>query len=121
MNLDSENIQEKQSLAILAAEILRDTQKLFEQQVTLTKLQLFEDWTRAKPFALWLAVGLMALAGAGVLSAFTFVYVLNEFTELRLWACFAIVGLAFFLVAAMTLTFARARLKGRTYRRSTLF
>ena len=98
MSPEQERLDERQSLAILAGEILRDTQKLFDQQITLTKLQLYSDWARAKPFALWLAGGLIALAGASVVSAFTLVYVLKELTELELWTYFAIVCLAFLFV-----------------------
>lgn len=112
MSLELERLEERQSLAILAGEILRDTQKLFEQQVALTKLQLFEDWTRAKPFALWLAGGLIALVGACVLSAFSLVYVLKESTALPLWGCFAITGLAFAVITSISLMIARVKLKG---------
>jgi hypothetical protein len=113
MSLEQERqVEERQSLAILAGEILQDAQKLFDQQVKLTKLQLFEDWGRAKPFALWLAGGLVALVGASVISAFTLVYLLEELTELPLWACFMIVNLVCLVTAVISLSFARIKLKG---------
>lgn len=112
MSLEHERLEERQTLAMLASEILHDSQKLFEQQVALTKLQIFEDLAHAKPFALWLAVGLIALSGAGVLSAFTLVYLLKEITELRLWICFGVVDLILLTVTVISMSIARAKLKG---------
>ncbi len=115
MSLEQDrNLQEKQSLAILAGEILRDAQKLFDQQVTLTKLQLLEDLASAKPFAVWLVVGLLTLVVASIVSGFTLVYLLKEFTELSLWACFAIVDLLCILIMAISIWIVRAKLKDRS-------
>lgn len=112
MSLEKERIEGPISLAGLAGDILRDAQKLFDLQTTLLKLQLFEDRALVKPFAIWLAFGFIALSGASVSIVLTLVYLLKEFTELRLWECFAFITFAFLLLTVVSLLIARAKLKG---------
>ena len=113
MSVESERFEERQSLAILAGEILRDSQKLFEQQLALTKLQFLQEVARAKPFAFLLLGGLIALLAGGVLSAFALVYLLIDLTEQPLWACFAMTALACLLITAISLFIARIKWKNR--------
>jgi hypothetical protein len=112
MSLEKSPLEERQSLANLAVDIVRDAQRLFEQQVALTKRQLFEDWTRARPVALWIALGFVALCVVSILSACTIVFLLNKLSGIDLWICFAIVDLALLLVAAFSFLIARSKLKG---------
>ena len=96
-------------IAVLAAGILQDTQKLVEQQVTLAKLQFFEDWGAFKPVAFWLTLGILSLVSAGLLLALTLVFVLHESSGLPLWACFGIILLGYLAAGAAGLYFAREK------------
>lgn len=107
--------KEREKLATLAGDIIHDTQKLVEQHVQLAKAQFFQDWGNAKPFALWMSIGLITLVSVGVLSALCLVHLLNAVTELPLWACFGIVDSFFIAVGATSFLIARQKIKGLSF------
>ncbi len=115
MNPNELEPKEKPKLAILAGEIVQDAQKLVEQQVALVKLQLFEDWGNLKPFALWMAVAIVALFSAGLLFSLTVVFVLHDNSGLPLWGCFAITVVLFLIAGGVSLAIARAKSKDLSF------
>jgi hypothetical protein len=102
---------EKPNLAALAGDILQDTQKLVEQQIALAKLQAFEDWSSFKPFIWWVALSVVSLFSAGLLFAFTVVFILNEGAQLPLWLSFGITVLIFLSIGGMSVFVARRKSK----------
>lgn len=115
MDLSTEPKKERESLTALASDILQDAQKLVEQHVQLAKLQFFQDWGTAKPVALWGAIGLVTLVAVAVLTALALVHLLNATTVLPLWACYAVVDLAFLVVGVASGFVVRRKIKGLSF------
>jgi len=115
METQSTKPAEPAPIAVLAAGILQDTQKLVEQQVALAKLQLFEDWGAMKPVALWLALALLTLVPAGLLLSLTLVFVLHESSGMPLWSCFGIILLLYSIVGVFSLYVAREKSKALSF------
>jgi peptidoglycan/LPS O-acetylase OafA/YrhL len=81
-----------QNLSTLVTGILNDAQLLFRQQVDMVRHEVREDFRKTKEAAVPLAIGAyLALLGVALLSV-TLALMLDTFTTLDTWACFAIVG-----------------------------
>jgi len=82
------------SVTTLVTGILNDAQELFRQQANMLRAEVKEDFRKTKEAAVPLAIGAW-LGGLGsILLGITLALLLAE-TGLRLWACFAIVGVVF--------------------------
>lgn len=103
--------EEKAKLAVLAGDILQDTQKLVEKQVALAKLQLFEDWGAFKPVALWMGAAVVALSSAGLLFSLTIVFLIHEVSQQPLAYCFGETVLLFAAIGWFGVKVAQAKAK----------
>jgi hypothetical protein len=84
--------ESEQNLSTLVTGILNDAQLLFRQQVDMVRHEVREDFRKTKEAAVPLAIGAyLALLGVALLSV-TLALMLDAFTTLDTWACFAIVG-----------------------------
>lgn len=84
--------ESEQNLSTLVTGILNDAQLLFRQQVDMVRHEVREDFRKTKEAAVPLAIGTyLALLGVALLSV-TLALMLDTFTTLDTWACFAIVG-----------------------------
>lgn len=74
--------------------ILEDAQRLFNQQITLIRTEIREDFRKTKDAALAMAWGVGILAVGGLLLCLMLPLLLEWATQptLPLWACFGIVG-----------------------------
>jgi len=82
----------KPSISSLVSGIFRDASDLVSKEIMAARLEMREEMANAKSTAVLIGVGAACLLLGGLLLAFTVVYVLDEYTELALWACYAIVG-----------------------------
>jgi len=93
MSTDLQNPPE-QNLTTLVTGILNDAQELFRQQANMLRAEVKEDLRKTKEAAFPLAIGVWLGALGSILLGITLALLLAE-TGLALWACFAIVGVAF--------------------------
>ena len=93
----------------LVSGILRDASDLITKELTAAKLEMREELDNFKSTAALMGVGLVALLIGIILLALMLVHLLQEFTDLNLWACYAIVGGSVTLVGVMILLFGKQR------------
>ena len=93
----------------LVSGILRDASDLISKELTAAKLEMREELDNFKSTAALMGVGLVALLIGIILLALMLVHLLQEFTDLNLWACYAIVGGSVTLVGVMILLFGKQR------------
>jgi hypothetical protein len=80
------------SVTTLVSGIIHDAEDLFKQQLHLLKHEVRADMRKTVAAALSLVVGAFVLATGAFLLGWMLVYLLQQLTELELWACFGIVG-----------------------------
>jgi hypothetical protein len=80
------------SISSLVSGILRDASDLISKEITAARLEMREELANAKSTVVLMGVGAACLLLGSILIAFTAVYALNEYTDLKLWACYAIVA-----------------------------
>jgi hypothetical protein len=82
----------KPSISSLVNGILRDASELISKEIMAARLEMREELANAKSTLVLVGLGAACLLLGGILLLFTVVYLLEEYTELKLWACFAIVA-----------------------------
>jgi hypothetical protein len=82
------------SLSELMSGIVNDAHTLLNQQLTLFKQEMRQDFQQAREAAQFMGTAVALLAVGGFLLCFMLVYLLQELTHLPLWASFGIVGAA---------------------------
>lgn len=93
----------------LVSGILRDASELISKELEAAKLEMRTELENAKSTAMLMGVGLVALLVGAILLTLALVYVLQEFTGLDLWICYAIVGGGISLVGIIVLLFGKQR------------
>lgn len=93
----------------LVSGILRDASDLISKEVAAAKLEMREELENAKSTAVLMGVGLVALLVGIILLMLALVYVLQQYTALDLWVCYAIVGGAISLLGIIVLLFGKQR------------
>jgi multidrug transporter EmrE-like cation transporter len=81
------------STASLLGEIIADAQKLVRQELSLAKVEVKGEWTKAKRSLLDLGVAWMVLGVGVLLSSFALVHGMTVLTGFPLWAGFGLVAL----------------------------
>jgi len=81
------------SVASLLTDIVKDIQKLINQEVALARTQLQEEWVKGKSAMAWMSVTMVCLAVAAILGAFGLVYLLHGPVGVPLWLSFLLVAL----------------------------
>jgi hypothetical protein len=98
------------SVTQLVGGIVTDLQTLVRQELHLTKTELRQEWEKTKTAAGSMAAGAGLLTVAGLLLCFGLVFLLQAIAPgLPLWACFAIIGVAFGLIGGILVGVGRAK------------
>jgi len=107
---NSTDVETKNSgIMSLVSGILRDASDLISKEVAAAKLEMREELENAKSTAVLMGVGLVALLVGIILLMLALVYVLQQYTALDLWVCYAIVGGAISLLGIIVLLFGKQR------------
>lgn len=83
---------DRRSISTLVSGILRDASELISKEILAARLEMREELTNLKSTALLMGAGAACLLLGGILLLFAIVHALEEYTELPLWGCFAIVA-----------------------------
>jgi hypothetical protein len=99
------------SLATLVGGIVTDLQTLIRQELKLARLEVQQEFDKAKFGIAFLVsgAGLVALAVMPLL--FMLVYLIKEYTTIPLWGCFGIVGGGFALVGGLLIAVGVAKFR----------
>jgi hypothetical protein len=103
----------KPSISSLISGIFRDASELISKEIMAARLEMREEMANAKSTAVLIGLGVACLLLGGILLTFTVVYLLEEYTELALWACYGIVG-ATLAVIGLAILFAGKRRAAKT-------
>lgn len=107
---NSTDVEAKNSgIMSLVSGILRDASDLISKEVAAAKLEMREELENAKSTAVLMGIGLVALLVGIILLMLALVYVLQQYTALDLWVCYAIVGGAISLLGIIVLLFGKQR------------
>jgi Putative Actinobacterial Holin-X, holin superfamily III len=101
------------SISSLISGIFRDASDLISKEIMAARLEMREEMANAKSTAVLIGLGAACLLLGSILLAFTVVYLLDEYTELPVWACYGIVGAALSVIGFAVL-FAGKRRAGKT-------
>ena len=82
----------QQSISSLVSGILRDASELISKEIMAARLEMKEELTKAKATAVLMGMAAVCLLLGAIVLLFAVVYLLDEYTELKLWACYAIVS-----------------------------
>jgi Putative Actinobacterial Holin-X, holin superfamily III len=97
------------SVAGLLDGLLKDLKLLLVQELRLATHEVREELGKAKSAAVSLAAGIGLVAVGGLLLVLMLVHLLQALTDLPLWACYAIVGVAIAGAGAWLLIKAKSR------------
>lgn len=97
------------SISSLVSGILRDASDLISKEITAARLEMREELANAKSTALLMGIGAACLLLGAIPLLFAIVYALHEYTELKLWACYAIVAGAMLLTGIAILLAGKKR------------
>jgi uncharacterized membrane protein len=101
--------EDKPGIMELVSGILRDATDIISKEVMAAKLEMREELEKAKSTAMLMGLGAIALLIGTLLLAFTLVYLLQEFSNLDLWACYAIVTVLFCVTGLIVLYMGKRR------------
>ena len=101
--------EDKPGIMELVSGILRDATDIITKEVMAAKLEMREELDKAKSIAMLMGLGAVALLIGTILLAFTAVYLLQEFSGLDLWACYAIVAVIFCVTGLIILYMGKRR------------
>jgi len=82
--------REGEGLGELVGDILRDVQKLIQQESLLLRTEVRQEWDKAKNVAVGYSAGAVAARLAAVTGALFLVFALNAWFGLPIWAGFLI-------------------------------
>ncbi|MGH7852540.1 MAG: phage holin family protein [Candidatus Binatia bacterium] len=86
------NDQSKPGILELVTGILHDATDMISKEMMAARLEMREELGKVKATAMLMGMGAVALMIGGILLALALVYLLQEFSGLELWICYAIVG-----------------------------
>lgn len=86
------NDQGKPGILELVTGILHDATDMISKEMMAARLEMREELGKVKATAMLMGMGAVALMIGGILLALALVYLLQEFSGLELWICYAIVG-----------------------------
>lgn len=96
-------------ISSLISGILRDASDLIAKEITAARLEMREELANIKSTAILMGIGAIALLLGGILLLFTIAHALNEYTDLKLWASFAIVTGVMLLIGIAVLLAGKQR------------
>jgi hypothetical protein len=83
------------SLAALLGGIMHDAKDVLVQELTLAKLEGYDELRQIKTAVILLGIGVGVSAVGGILLSVMLVHVLAAYTDIPLWGCCGIVGSVF--------------------------
>jgi hypothetical protein len=86
------NHENKPGIMGLVSGILRDATEIISKEMMAARLEMREELEKIKSTAMLMGLGAVALMVGSILLALTIVYLIQEFSGLDLWICYAIVG-----------------------------
>jgi putative superfamily III holin-X len=87
------NHENKPGIMELVSGILRDATEIISKEMMAARLEMREELEKVKSTAMLMGMGVAAVMVGSILLALTLVYLLQEFSGLDLWICYAIVGI----------------------------
>jgi hypothetical protein len=87
--------RESESLSSLAVHIVKDSQKLIQQEKDLLRAEISEEWVKVKYSFYLLFITTVMLVTVSVLTSLALVQLLAAITSLPLWSCYIIVAVIF--------------------------
>jgi hypothetical protein len=81
-----------QSISSLVNGILRDASELISKEIMAARLEMKEELAKAKATAVLMGMAAVCLLLGAIVLLFAVVYLLDEYTDLKLWACYAIIS-----------------------------
>lgn len=90
--IDVPRPEQRISFAVLIMGLFEDAKRLLIQEARLAKHEFQEELGKVKSAAVWVAIGIALLALSGLLLIIMLVHMLQFFSSLPLWACYAIIG-----------------------------
>jgi hypothetical protein len=97
------NYENKPGIMELVSGILRDASEIISKEMLAARLEMREELDKVKSTVMLMGMGAAALMIGGILLALTLVYLLQEFSGLDLWICYAIVGFVISAAGGMIL------------------
>lgn len=97
------------SISSLVSGILRDASDLISKEILAARLEIREEVAKAKSTAILVGAGAVLLLLGSIPLLFAVVYALAEYTELMLWACYAIVAAVVLLAGVAVLLAGKKR------------
>jgi hypothetical protein len=97
------NDENKPGIMELVSGILRDATDIISKEMMAARLEMHGEMEKAKSTAMLMGLGAVALMIGSILLAFTLVYLLQEFSGLELWICYAIIGAVISVVGLIIL------------------
>jgi Putative Actinobacterial Holin-X, holin superfamily III len=91
--IDIPRPEQRVSLAVLIMGLFEDAKRLLIQEARLAKHEFQEELGKVRSAAVWVAIGVGLLALSGLLMIIMLVHMLQAFSGLPLWACYAIIGI----------------------------
>jgi hypothetical protein len=80
------------SISSLVNGILRDASELISKEIMAARLEMKEELAKAKATAVLMGMAAVCLLLGAIVLLFAVVYLLDEYTDLKLWACYAIIS-----------------------------
>lgn len=82
----------KPGIMELVSGILHDATDIVSKEMMAARLEMREELEKVKSTALLMGMAAVALMVGSILLALTLVYLLQEFSGLDLWICYAVIG-----------------------------
>jgi hypothetical protein len=100
-----------QSTASLVGGIVQDARDLLAAELKSAKIEVKQELEEAKKAAISFAIGASLAAVGGLMLLLTIVFLLATYTDLPLWASFAIVGVVLAVVGGVMLVMGKKQAK----------
>lgn len=99
----------KPGIMELVSGILRDATEIISKEVMAARLEMREELEKAKSTAMLMGMSAVMLLIGTILLGFTLVHVLQEFSGLDLWICYAIMAAVFLVIGFIILSMGKRR------------
>ncbi len=97
------------SISSLVSGILRDASDLISKEILAARLEMRDELAKVKSTAMLMGIGAVCLLLGSIPLLFAIVYALAEYTDLLMWACYAIVGGVMLLIGITVLLVGKKR------------
>lgn len=99
----------KPGIMELVSGILRDATEIISKEMMAARLEMREELEKAKSTAMLMGASAVMLLIGAILLAFTLVHLVQEFSGLDLWICYAIIAVVFLVIGFVILAMGKRR------------